>query len=779
LCASPFHLYFDVIMTTEYRPACAQGGLEPPPVFRLRRMAALGSAGAAIVALAGLLGYIPRLRIVADIRSNYIPMALSTAGCFFILGMSLFRNARRNRQGFVNIAAVALVFLVTMFSLLEVAGNLSGMDLNFEDRLLSAANAGREFPFRGMSPLTGLTFLLTGFGIFLLLLRSRGSRLTQGLGHCASSLGALTMLTGAAMLLSYLRGIPLMFGGTTVPMAPSTSIAFLFLGAAMVATGGHESFPLRLVFGDSTSARLSRVFLPLSGGIVLLQSILSRFVPVSTMVNDALLLAAQVIVVGTITAAVVARVAHSIGNNIDEINRKLRQSEERHRAIVQTAMDGFWLVDVEGRLLEVNETYCRMSGYGVEELLTMRIPDLESIEADEDTAGHIQKVMAQGEDRFESRHRRKDGRIFDVEVSVQYRPVAEGGRLVVFLREITERKQREQAYMRLVAMLDATPGFVGYADARDSHILYINPSGRKMVGVPEQEDVTRLTIADVHPEWANRLFREEILPTAIREGMWTGECAFLNRDGREISVMMALLSHKSPSGEVERFSTISMDITERKRADDQRRRSLEEKEVLLREVHHRVKNNLNIISSLLNLQSSVIHTPEQAMAAFQNSRDRIMAMALVHEELYRSQDYARVDMGEYLEKLTRQILQAHNSRGDIRVSAEAAGIVLSVSTSIPCGLILNELITNAFKHAFPKGGPGEIRIRFRAADDGYLELSVADNGVGLSEKHEGQSRGSLGLTLVRLLAKQLDGSMEISSDNGTYCRIRFPPEIDS
>jgi PAS domain S-box-containing protein len=136
-----------------------------------------------------------------------------------------------------------------------------------------------------------------------------------------------------------------------------------------------------------------------------------------------------------------------VGRDITERKRAeaaLRESEERHRTIIQTATDGFWLVDMEGRLLEVNESYCRMSGYSERELLAMRIPELEAVEAREDTAAHIQKIMAQGEDRFESRHRRKDGSIFKIETSVQYRP-GDGGRLVVFLHDITERKRAEAA----------------------------------------------------------------------------------------------------------------------------------------------------------------------------------------------------------------------------------------------------------------------------------------------------------------------------------------------
>ncbi len=132
----------------------------------------------------------------------------------------------------------------------------------------------------------------------------------------------------------------------------------------------------------------------------------------------------------------------------------LRESEERHRTILQSAMDGFWVVDPQGRLLEVNDTYCRMSGYSAQELLTMNISDLKGGEAPEDPAPRIERIMAQGESRFESRHRRKDGSILDVEVCVQYRPT-EGGRLVGFLRDITERKQAEERINRYVGELES------------------------------------------------------------------------------------------------------------------------------------------------------------------------------------------------------------------------------------------------------------------------------------------------------------------------------------
>jgi PAS domain S-box-containing protein len=175
--------------------------------------------------------------------------------------------------------------------------------------------------------------------------------------------------------------------------------------------------------------------------------------------------------------------------------RKLRESEERHRTILQTAMDGFWMVDVQGRLREVNETYCRMSGYSEQELLSMRINDLEATEKDGDTTYHLAKIKSQGEDRFESRHRRKDGSFFDVEVSVQYRPV-EDGRFVAFLQDITSRKQSEEALDRekrfVEAMFESIPGYLYVYDDQGKLIRW-NKKHEEMTGY-SAEELSQMTL---------------------------------------------------------------------------------------------------------------------------------------------------------------------------------------------------------------------------------------------------------------------------------------------
>jgi PAS domain S-box-containing protein len=245
---------------------------------------------------------------------------------------------------------------------------------------------------------------------------------------------------------------------------------------------------------------------------------------------------------------------------------------------------------------------------------------------------------------------------------------------------------------------------------------------------------------------------------------------------------------RDSSGRGTRLIGTHVDITERKDAEASMRQSLAEKEILLREVHHRVKNNLNIVSSLLNLQAGAIKTPEDAIVAFRNSCDRILAMSLVHEELYKSRDYASVDMGAYMEQLTRQLLMAYGSRDELRLEFDSGGVRLTVSSSIPCGLIMSELITNAFKYAFPGKRSGRIRVSLSRLEDGQAELCVADDGIGLppslardEEAADAYSAGgsSLGLTLVRVLVAQLDGSLAIELNGGTLFRIRFPDAADT
>ena len=214
--------------------------------------------------------------------------------------------------------------------------------------------------------------------------------------------------------------------------------------------------------------------------------------------------------------------------------------------------------------------------------------------------------------------------------------------------------------------------------------------------------------------------------------------------------------------------------TERQQAEKQIKASLKEKEVLLKEIHHRVKNNLQIISSLLKLQSRSTDNI-QTLAMFKESQGRIRSMALIHEKLYQSKDLSRVNFAEYIASLSANLFRSY----EIDISAikpvmNIENIYLEIDVAVPCGLIINELVSNSLKYAFPSGSSGEIKIELYSVDQRNLTLIVADNGVGISRNLDWQDLKTLGLQLVNNLVEQLGGIVNIDSTSGTEFRIVFP-----
>jgi two-component sensor histidine kinase len=205
--------------------------------------------------------------------------------------------------------------------------------------------------------------------------------------------------------------------------------------------------------------------------------------------------------------------------------------------------------------------------------------------------------------------------------------------------------------------------------------------------------------------------------------------------------------------------------------------SLREKEVLLQEVHHRVKNNLQVVSSLINMQVRKLRDVS-ARSALEECQSRVLSIALIHQKLYQSKDYGSVSFSDYARSLAANIFHATGiSPGHVALCLEIETLALSVDKAIPCGLILNELITNALKHGFPNDRRGEIRIQLRKTG-GDLELLVADDGVGIDPGFDPARSDSLGMQLVQTLVEQLDGELDIFREAGTTFRVRFPIEIN-
>lgn len=245
----------------------------------------------------------------------------------------------------------------------------------------------------------------------------------------------------------------------------------------------------------------------------------------------------------------------------------------------------------------------------------------------------------------------------------------------------------------------------------------------------------------------------------------------------ELAVAKNLLEVKVEARTRELFDAnleLQKEIAVRKGTESNLLKSLQEKDFLLKEIHHRVKNNLQIISSILDLQAGTISEPP-ALNVFKESQNRIKSMALVHEQLYQSHDFTSVDFEQYLQSLSVNLFHSLGiNTNDVHLEISAPSIRLSIDDSISCGFIINELIMNSFKHAFPNGRKGTISISFNQTDDGFYTLIVRDDGIGFPENINFKETNTLGLQLVNILVTQLKGTITLSRDNGTIFTIKFP-----
>ncbi len=295
----------------------------------------------------------------------------------------------------------------------------------------------------------------------------------------------------------------------------------------------------------------------------------------------------------------------------------------------------------------------------------------------------------------------------------------------------------------------------------ENRIMDMNPSARQVMGTPSE--FIGIPVGQVWPAWSNQI--ESGSGFKSKELILTGE------NGQRIyDVEISPLTDWR--GRTVSRVVVLRDITEHKRAEEKIKQSLQEKELLLREIHHRVKNNIQIISSLLSLQSHYIKDKAYS-EMLRDSQSRIKSMALIHEKLYQSKSLANIDFKEYITTLVHSLFQSYGvSMGSILLEVEVEKISLDIDAAIPCGLIINELVSNSLKHAFPEG-QGKIRICFRSVDDSK-ELIVSDNGIGIPESVDLDTTQSLGLHLVKILAEdQLDGKISLERSEGTTFCITF------
>ncbi len=494
-----------------------------------------------------------------------------------------------------------------------------------------------------------------------------------------------------------------------------------------------------------------------------------------------------------------------------------RESEEKYRTIIDNIQEGYYEVDLSGNFTFFNNSLCRMLDYSKDELMGMN----NRLYMEKKSAKKVFQIFNKVYEKripyksVDFQIIRKDGvRMFGgISVSLmkdsRNQPIGFRG----IVHDITGRKQEETIRDVLFTISKATAktstlddllatihnqvGTLMYANNFFVCLTYdteknlctfpyykdINPEEEADNSDPDKifeltEGLTYHVLKTKKYLLANKEELKKIGVIGTVPESWLG--VPLKTERGDVSGVIAVQSYEKKAyseKDAQVLSIIASNITgalKYKKAEEQIRASLTEKEVLLQEIHHRVKNNMQIITSLIKLQSRHIKD-EKVLGIFKSIQNRIRSMAVIHEKLYKSKDFARVDLAEYVQSLTVHLLNGYGIDSKaIKLNIEIKDVSLDIDTAIPCGLIINELVSNSLIHAFPEEKKGEINITVQYLNENEIELIVSDNGVGLPKKMDFRDTDSMGLHLVTILAEeQLRGDIKLERTRGTSFRIRI------
>ncbi|MCJ7523644.1 MAG: PAS domain S-box protein [Candidatus Aminicenantes bacterium] len=503
----------------------------------------------------------------------------------------------------------------------------------------------------------------------------------------------------------------------------------------------------------------------------------------------------------------------------------LRESEEQYRDLVEKGNIAIVVDDIDGNLIYFNNQFLNLFGYSAGEIKGKTYKEFIHPDSFEIISKYHEKRMQSEKipSRYEFKGIRKDGSIINVEIDV-CEILKKAGKISgtrSYMWDITKRKKMENelkdSEIRYHDLFENSSEFIYTLDLK-GNFTDVNKAALALSGYTKSE-LLKMNFKDYTPKRDHRklfLTLANIYKTGKPLQIFLVEAVIKDKSKKYFETSISLMKKGE---QIIGFQGSSKDITERKRAEEQICASLQEKEVLLKEIHHRVKNNLQVISGLLTLQAAQIND-ERLQGLLKESQSRIWTMALIHQTLYQSGNLSAIDMADYIRSLSGNLLSSQARVAmPPTVNFDLAPLLLVIDKAIPLALIINELLTNTLKHAFPDGRPGEIRISLqerrgvkfyaqseesstdprrgtacrapneetnvqhekgtarRAPTDQKhaptYELIVADNGIGLPAGFDAKNKKSLGLQLVTMLTKQLGGSLTIESSGGTAVHLTF------
>ncbi|MGM0587409.1 MAG: PAS domain S-box protein [Bacteroidota bacterium] len=485
----------------------------------------------------------------------------------------------------------------------------------------------------------------------------------------------------------------------------------------------------------------------------------------------------------------------------EHLQAKVQKSQMMFAQLFQNAPLAIAWVDSSGTIQLVNDAFELIFGYHEKEVIDKNIDELLVPEWMLETSKELTIGTLEGDSfQIESVRLNKTGEevpvlvvgipvqdngsvesIFGMYVDISKRKRLEDEVKGLLEREKQARKQAELERNRIWEMFEQAPSAIALVEGREHRYVYVNEQYRKMT---DDRVLIGEPLGQLMPE-----LRRQGFVDLLDEVYQTGE----TRKGTEVAVNFKQAGSdnlesryfnylykplKNASGEVENIFIEVVDVTEEFRAKEQIKKSLEEKVVLLQEVHHRVKNNLALVSSLLQLQADESDQPELEKN-LREARNRIYSISKIHEILYQDENLADVSFGDYVRELVEALeksLKPVNTAVDFELELQT--LSLSINQAIPAGLLINELVSNAYEHAFRGRSEGEVQIEMKKVD-GQILLNIQDDGVGLPKDFELSTGNTLGWTLIQTLVKQLHGQIDVdSSAQGTGIQIRFPHQLN-
>ena len=464
----------------------------------------------------------------------------------------------------------------------------------------------------------------------------------------------------------------------------------------------------------------------------------------------------------------------------------LYQREQEFRALAENSPDIIARIDKEMRHLYVNAAVEAVTGISPQDFIGKTNQDLGMPRVQcADWEEKSQQVFTTGQEQIiEFDFLRPDGttRYYQTRIVPEFAKDGSVESLLTIAREVTEFKQTESALkeseQKYRNLVETSQGVIWSVNT-EGHLSFVNQAVKRISGY-EPEEMLGRHFSELLPSEHAQKDREMLEHILAGESIFQYEVKCLRKDGTVFWVSCNAIVLRDDAGNILGVRGTSVDITERKQTEEQLKASLQEKEALLKEVHHRVKNNLQVISSLLDLQAQQIEDAI-ALEAFRESQNRIRSIALIHEKLYQSNNVARINVADYIHTLTTYLLQTYPlAPNNITLQLNIDDILLDIDTVIPCGLIINELVSNALKHGFIENTKGTIWIELNSVSVELAEekahqltLIVRNDGIKLQKSANLGNPESLKLQLVDVLVKQLEGQIEIEQNPDTEFKIRF------